>query len=750
MSRRPEDKWVNEVHSAIKYYQRADELKDHAAQRWPAVQELVNQGIDVVTAIRRILSEACQKLEATHASEVQLLYKQYIERRTPEAIADEEGFDKTTFHRWRNQALCELAVLITRANHDAKRNSSRFVPRLPVLGFEPLITDIVNRLYDDAAPPVIIIEGMGGLGKTTLAQSIAHRIETGEEYAGVLWVSAKTVAFDQWAGQRRLLPQYHIETRDLMHELARELHIHIPNDYTMLVNEVRTHCKNKKYLIVIDNLETIENVMALTPLIDMLVVPSRLLITTRDRTSNALPAELPRYYVPLSELAQDISFQLLRHAAAYHHSAGLSDANENELSQIYSVTGGNPLALWLVAGQARNVPWHVFIQNLTEQYFHGHKTYELYEYVYRRSWEQLSPKAQHVLIAMHRCEAGGEYNLLHLLSKCQPQELDFHGLVDRWSSWGLWATALDMAMSVSQIAGTIADQIRLLNYRSQAARELGKYQEALDYATQALRLAKRGAEPILLAISLNKIGLARLAHDELPAAQTYLEQAYTSGSDCLPPLELGHICMNLGLVAMRRGYLSDADTFFRKALDYYQTGDDAVCIAKALCSLVDIKRRAGSLTSIPQELLRAREIFHQFGVRYESGLAENDIGCIYLALGKFDQARQTFEAAIEISEHIGTITLKARVLSNLGELYVTHSEWDAAARTLEEARRLALLCEKPLLVATIDVDRGRLLLAQGNREGAQRLWQEALTVQEMQGADGAAQYTQQLLDTISE
>jgi hypothetical protein len=108
---------------------------------------------------------------------------------------------------------------------------------------------------------------------------------------------------------------------------------------------------------------------------------------------------------------------LLRTVAQYASAPELVNAEEFILEQIYSVTGGNPLALWLVAGQAHGIPLRTFVQGLVDHCPHGSKGYELYDYLYRRSWNLLSPSARIVLFGMHRSSAGVDYNLLYKLSR---------------------------------------------------------------------------------------------------------------------------------------------------------------------------------------------------------------------------------------------------------------------------------------------------------------------------------------------
>lgn len=418
MANRTAEQWHAEVQDAIRSYRHAGELEQQAAGDWRQVQQVRALGLDDVTAIRGVLDQALEMLGSSQPEGAHLLREQYVGGRSIEAIAAELNFDPSSLHRRRNRMIKELAVIVAESNRRAERQarSERFRMRQPVVGFNALAAEVVARLVDHAGPLVVVLEGMGGLGKTTLARLIAERVAQDETFAGVLWTSAKQVDFDVWSGQTRPVQEHAVDPDMLLHELASELQLETPGDIASLRNEVRVHCKRAPYLIIFDNLETVADMAALAPLVDMLAGPSRVLITTRDRNFEALPATLARHYVVLDELDAVTSCRLLRDAAACTGAVALAGAPEVDLQRIYAVTGGNPLALWLVAGQARGIPWQTFIRDLVEYVPRGSTGYLVYDYLYRRSWEQLSAEARLALFAMHRCEDGADPDLLRELS----------------------------------------------------------------------------------------------------------------------------------------------------------------------------------------------------------------------------------------------------------------------------------------------------------------------------------------------
>lgn len=407
------------VEEALKGYRRASKLEAHAAARWPIVQALQAQGPGTVVAIRQALDAMLDALAASDPSGAALLRERYVNGRPIEALAQARSIDVAHLHRIRRATIAELEVLIAEANRQAERRlrAERFRVRHVVHGVDALVESVVARLSDPGGPGVVVLEGMGGLGKTTVARLIAQRFLDGAHFTDVAWVTAKQTDFDVWGGRRRATEGAAVTPSEVLYGLAKELGIERVTDLGALQAEVRVRCLRQPRLIVIDNLETIADSQALAPLIALLVGPSRVLITTREHAPEVLPATVARWYISLDELDAPTSFALLRSAAADIGVPALVAAADEELARIYAVTGGNPLALWLVAGQAHGVPWAEFVRSLDASFRRDTAGFELFVYLYRRSWKLLGPDARAVLLAMHRFEQGASYELLATLTE---------------------------------------------------------------------------------------------------------------------------------------------------------------------------------------------------------------------------------------------------------------------------------------------------------------------------------------------
>src|SRR5690606_21474538 len=105
---------------------------------------------------------------------------------------------------------------------------------------------------------------------------------------------------------------------------------------------------------------------------------------------------------------------LLRHHAKDLGVEAMVNASDAELEQIYSVVGGNPLALKLVISLLDLLPLSQVLAAISRS--QAGAIEEMYMKIYRQTWQHLSPHARQLLQAMPIVsEAGGQMDYLQTL-----------------------------------------------------------------------------------------------------------------------------------------------------------------------------------------------------------------------------------------------------------------------------------------------------------------------------------------------
>lgn len=380
-----------------------------------------------------ILNQALEQLGVEYGEHADILRSRYIENLKVDFAASQLNISQATFHRKRNEALPLLSQIVTRMEMAERiAHRSRMEQRLElsaapfVLGHDARIVQLLELIETQATPWLFALVGLGGIGKTTLADTLARRLITSEHYYGVGWVTAKQLLFNAGGSLTSKDPPM-LSSAILVERLCKQL-LGPQFALTQRSTEEALHLLEEylhayPHFIVIDNLETVNDVEALLPLLRRLSNPSKFLFTTR----HSMYDEMDIYHLVVPELEWKDALGLIHHEIEARNIGLARNAKETELFPIYETVGGNPLAIRLVVGQLHRHSLSAILSDLVNA--RGGRTEALYTYIYWQSWSQLTPTEQDVLVAMPLVnEQGGKFELLAAM--CQLDEGELREAVD--------------------------------------------------------------------------------------------------------------------------------------------------------------------------------------------------------------------------------------------------------------------------------------------------------------------------------
>lgn len=208
---------------------------------------------------------------------------------------------------------------------------------------------LLELLSPNHAAPLISIDGIGGVGKSTLALEVAYkclRASTGEtalpsipKFDAIVFVSAKQEFLTAYG----ILPRHqtHRALRDIYQEISHTLDRPeiMRTAPEAQLGRVHRALAKQRTLLIVDNLETMLNQQEVVSFLYDLPASVKAIITTRERAIFAP--------IRLSQLPEDEGLILINHQAQ----AKMVTLDRGQARQIYKATGGIPAAIIYSIGQ---------------------------------------------------------------------------------------------------------------------------------------------------------------------------------------------------------------------------------------------------------------------------------------------------------------------------------------------------------------------------------------------------------------
>ncbi len=364
-----------------------------------------------------VVLQALTRLRHEHPQEAELLYLRYWKNRTAESLATEWNVALSTLYHRQRKAIRTLARYLWQMEQEEQSRLQRELAyktrHLPpptytrLFGVHRLLQKLETWLQDPNGPRVVSIEGLGGLGKTTLAHALVQR--TLFHWNDVAWISAHAHPAT-WEEQARPL-----EAEDLLDRLAwqmawRDFALLPPNQKAL---ECRVRLAQRRYLVVWDDVlpsiaHHLQSALPPGP------TGTRFVMTSRYR----LPIE--GRHVHLQELSRKDALALLRYEAGQR---GLPPLSSEVLETLYQHFGGHPLALKLAVAYLEFLPLKQTLRCLWKMTVD--KTLSPLAHVYQPLLQRLPPYARQVLEMFPAfAPAGVTYEELLAFSQLPPTRLD--------------------------------------------------------------------------------------------------------------------------------------------------------------------------------------------------------------------------------------------------------------------------------------------------------------------------------------
>lgn len=281
----------------------------------------------------------------------------------------------------------------TAASNENHSSIHLWPPGIPDEDYHPLphreaqFSGLLKSLGSPDGPRMISIDGLGGMGKTATAAELARRCVAKKLFEGVIGETAK----QEMLAVNEIIPLQPaiLNYENLLDALARQLQLWdlFTRDIQARETALSQILRRDRHLIFVDNLETVENANVLLSRLGNILGASRAIITSRVKVH----LDFTHSYT-LDGLDLHDSLQFIHSLATRLNVKQIQDAGEKTLTEMWQLTGGSPLAIKLTVAQAKIVD----LDHILKQMHAANNN--LYFFIFKDSWEQLSETAQKILV----------------------------------------------------------------------------------------------------------------------------------------------------------------------------------------------------------------------------------------------------------------------------------------------------------------------------------------------------------------
>jgi LuxR family glucitol operon transcriptional activator len=356
-------------------------------------------------AYNDILREALATLALTNAEAARILQLRFLDNLTAESVANQLNLALSTFYERQRIAIGQITTILVDMDrtvrweryHKLERKLARRQNR-DLVGVADLLSTLAARVIQDDVGWIMSLEGIGGIGKTTVVGELARQVlQQDISWENVAWITVRQSDFQTFTHDHP--PTKGLLTLDaLLEQLYFQLVMPAGEgnilDRQGILQALELYLRHHKCLIVIDNLETLIEVEQLVPILRRLARPSKFILTSRQ----SFYTESDIYHVQLAELTRDDAMNLVRSEAKTNNLRQVTAATDEQLYPIYQTVGGNPLALRLVVGQLHIFSLGQVLDDLMEA--RSKSAENLYTFIFWRAWDYLDEAARCLLIAM--------------------------------------------------------------------------------------------------------------------------------------------------------------------------------------------------------------------------------------------------------------------------------------------------------------------------------------------------------------
>ena len=275
-----------------------------------------------------------------------------------------------------------------------------------MVGFSDFVPELEQILLPNSPHNILLISGIGGIGKSTLAAAIARSLISQPKFQLFTWINADKLINES--------PHLEIQIDLLRNHLQSEFLAQDKNSPAALQDCLAS----QTCLVVIDGINEESPYDTFLKELQQFPQSTKFIITSRRRPTS----EQSSYQFSLGELNEENAARLID---VHSNQIGLGEQADflaKNFTEIYKWIGGNPLAIKLMIGLLHTYPLQTILKDLKRVKIKD--TEKMYRYIYWQAWNPLDESAKKLLAAMPLiAEEGAGISMLLFITKMDEEQI---------------------------------------------------------------------------------------------------------------------------------------------------------------------------------------------------------------------------------------------------------------------------------------------------------------------------------------
>jgi len=253
---------------------------------------------------------------------------------------------------------------------------------------------------------------------------------------------------------------------------------------------------------------------------------------------------------------------------------------------------------------------------------------------------------------------------------------------------------------------------------------------SLEYGEEALRVAEKSGNPLLLAHCHNGVGWAFFSAGNYDRAKILLDSSIAYNRANKNYFDLAPACNNQGWVYLKQGDNLSALRYFREGLNAAEASKDKGRIAFMNRTLGSFYNEQEEYDKSIAHIKRALEMFILMRDTGQIGDCQMTLGNSYSGMGQNETAIEYYKKALPMARQRGDLLGEGLIFENWGIALSQMGRFSEAFSKLEEARPVFERLDEQIELAFLELSIGNTYLKQGDTARAILPFEKARQISE--------------------